>query len=99
MRFFLAGVLWNFGVSPRGTRMMVERGTAAIREDVAAIAAFAHRSGGVETQISLLLQSTVAGVAALFEQGFDLFFVIDGHDRQRDPAERKPSLLEETAER
>lgn len=37
MRFFLAGVLWNFGVSPRGTRMMVEHGTAAIREDVAAL--------------------------------------------------------------
>ena len=34
MRFFLAGVLWNHGVSPRGTRLMVEHGTAAIREDI-----------------------------------------------------------------
>ncbi len=42
MRFFLAGVLWNFGTSPRGTRMMVEHGTAALREDVIAIL---HDSG------------------------------------------------------
>jgi hypothetical protein len=35
MRFFLAGVLWNHGTSPRGTRIMVEHGTAAIRADVA----------------------------------------------------------------
>lgn len=42
MRFFLAGVLWNHGTSPRGTRMMVEHGTAAIREDVAAML---HDSG------------------------------------------------------
>lgn len=42
MRFFLAGVLWNYGTSPRGTRMMVEHGTAALREDVIAIL---HDSG------------------------------------------------------
>jgi hypothetical protein len=42
MRFFLAGVLWNFGTSPRGTRMMVEHGTAALRDDVIAIL---HDSG------------------------------------------------------
>lgn len=46
MRFFLAGVLWNFGVSPRGTRMMVEHGTAALSEDVVGIL---HDSGlGIE---------------------------------------------------
>jgi len=37
MRFFLAGVLWNYGTSPRGTRMMVEHGTAALSDDVIAI--------------------------------------------------------------
>lgn len=42
MRFFVAGVLWNFGVSPQGTRFMVEHGTAALREDVVAIL---HDSG------------------------------------------------------
>lgn len=42
MRFFLAGVLWNHGVSPRGTRLMVEHGTAAIRGDIEALL---HDSG------------------------------------------------------
>lgn len=35
MRFFLAAVLSNYGYSERGTQLMVEHGTAAIREDVA----------------------------------------------------------------
>jgi hypothetical protein len=39
MRFFVAGVLWNFGTSPQGTRFMVEHGTAAIREDIISILA------------------------------------------------------------
>lgn len=34
MRFFLAALLLNFGYSPRGTQLMVEHGTAAIRDDV-----------------------------------------------------------------
>lgn len=34
MRFFLAALLLNFGYSERGTQLMVEHGTAAIREDV-----------------------------------------------------------------
>lgn len=35
MRFFLAGLLWDHGIHPQGTRLMVEHGTAAIRADVA----------------------------------------------------------------
>lgn len=34
MRFFLAALLLNFGYSERGTQLMVEHGTAAVREDV-----------------------------------------------------------------
>ncbi|BCU76015.1 hypothetical protein [Luteolibacter sp. LG18] len=34
MRFYLAGDLWNFGYSPRGTMYMAEHGTAAISEDI-----------------------------------------------------------------
>jgi len=33
-RFFTAGIFHDVGYSPRGTMMMVEHGTAAIREDV-----------------------------------------------------------------
>lgn len=42
MRFFVAGILANHGVSQRGTRFMIEHGTAALREDVVAIL---HDSG------------------------------------------------------
>lgn len=34
-RFFAASALWNHGYSPRGTVLMLERGTAALREAVA----------------------------------------------------------------
>jgi hypothetical protein len=34
-RFFVAGVLWTYGYSANGTVLMLERGTAALRESVA----------------------------------------------------------------
>jgi len=34
MRFLLASVLWNHGYNPRGTELVVEHGTATVREDI-----------------------------------------------------------------
>jgi hypothetical protein len=37
MRFLVASVLYRYGYSPRGTSLIVERGTATLREDIIAL--------------------------------------------------------------
>jgi hypothetical protein len=60
MRFFLAALLLNFGYSQRGTQLMVEYGTAAIREDVERI--LRDDTGGL---VSVVRQPIEGGQQAL----------------------------------
>lgn len=62
MRFLLAHVLGNFGYSPSGTTLVVEHGTAAIRED---LERFLHEeTGGLIT----VARSGMEGAAAAAHQ-------------------------------
>ena len=60
MRFFLAALLLNFGYSDRGTQLMVEHGTAAIRQDVEKI--LYDDTGGL---VSVVRQPIEGGQQAL----------------------------------
>lgn len=62
MRFLLAAVLFNFGYSPRGTILVAEHGTAAIRQDLEQM--LLEETGGLVT----VARSGMEGAAAAAHQ-------------------------------
>lgn len=64
MRLLLASVLWGHGYSPRGTELIAEHGTAAIREEVERL--LSDRSGGLITTRRSGMTGGEQGVAGMF---------------------------------
>lgn len=62
MRFLLASILWQHGYSPRGTTLVVEHGTAAIRTDLEEM--LIAETGGLIT----IARSGMEGAAAAAHQ-------------------------------
>lgn len=65
MRMLLASVLWHEGFSPRGTELLAEHGTAAIREDVERL--LHDRTGGLITVRRSGIQGKEQSVAGMFQ--------------------------------
>lgn len=85
MRMLLAAVLWSHGYSARGTELLVELGTAAIREDMEAL--LHDRTGGLITvRRGAITGREQAVVAEWLGQG-------KGNPRHKSPLESLRNLI------